>query len=128
MLEIIITGHVGSLRFVQAGTTQVLNLSVASSRRFQDREFTTWVNAKVWGARAVSLQPYIQTGARLLLRGRPEARGFRRGDGTVGAEIILHVHSLEFLSPRAKPAADDLTGENKPPPITAKPPRRKTKA
>jgi len=128
MLEIIITGHVGSLRFAQAGTAQVLNLSVATSHRFQNREFTTWVNAKIWGARAVSLQPYIQTGARLLLRGRPEARGFRRGDGTVGAEIILHVHSLEFLSPRAKPAGEDIVGEKKPSSITAKLPRRKTKA
>lgn len=107
MLEIIIVGHIGSARFVKAGDTHVLNLSIASSRRIRDREFTDWVSAKVWGERAEKLREHIAVGMKLLLRGRPEARGFLKNDGTVTGELVLHVLELEFLSGKSKSAQDE---------------------
>lgn len=128
MLEIIITGHVGSLRFAQAGTMQVLNLSVASSRRINDREFTDWVSCKVWGERAAKLQQHIQKGAKLLLRGRPEAKGYQRQDGTMAGELVLHVRELEFLSPKTNPTENGGTGEDELPLSNEKKPKRRGKA
>ena len=100
LLETTVVGNVGSSRFVNAGPTQVLNISVASSRKFGDREFTNWVSVKIWGERGAKLAPFIQTGAKILFRGRPQAKGFQRKDGTVSAELVLHADEVEFLSSR----------------------------
>ena len=97
------TGHVGSVKYVAPkGKTPVLNLNVACNRRVGENEYTDWVSAKVWGERATKLQDHVTKGARLLLKGRPEARAYKKGDGTPGAELILHVSELEFLSSKPK--------------------------
>lgn len=101
MIETTIVGNVGSSRFATAGQTPVLNVSIATSRKLGEREFTDWVSAKIWGERAVKLQPFVLKGAKLLLRGRPEARAYKRQDGTPVGELVLHVSVLEFLSPKS---------------------------
>lgn len=106
MLEITVIGFVGSMRLATAGETQVLNLSVTSSRRFGEKAYTDWVAAKIWGDRASKLQQHISKGARLMLRGRPEAKAFQRGDGTIAGELVLHVAAVEFLSAKSKDVSD----------------------
>lgn len=102
------TGYVGSAKFVHArGKTQVLNINLASNRRVGDREYTDWVSAKVWGERAVKLSSHIHKGMHLLVTGRPEARGFKKADGTPAGELILHVAELEFLSPKPQEYHDE---------------------
>lgn len=104
MLETTMTGHVGSVKFVpsKSGKSPVLNVNIACNRKVGDNEYTDWVSAKVWGERATKLQDHVTKGARLLLKGRPEARAFKKGDGTPAAELILHVTELEFLSSKPK--------------------------
>ena len=104
MLETTLTGHVGSVKFVapQGGKSPVLNVNIACNRKVGENEYTDWVSAKVWGERATKLRDHVTKGARLLLKGRPEARAFKKGDGTPGAELILHVSELEFLSAKPK--------------------------
>lgn len=126
MLETTIIGNVGSLRLAQAGETQVLNISIATSRKIGEREFTDWVAAKIWGERASKLAPYIHKGAKLLLRGRPMAKGFQRTDGTVSGELVLHVHELQFLTAKPKPPQADQLPLEVPP--TAKSRKRKSEA
>jgi single-stranded DNA-binding protein len=107
MLEATLTGHVGSVKFVAPqGKQQVLNLNIACNRRVGEKEYTDWVSAKLWGDRAAKLKDHVTKGARLLLKGRPEARAYQKGDGTPGAELILHVSELEFLSSKAKGAEE----------------------
>lgn len=119
MLETIIVGNVGSVRFARAGETSVLNLSVASSRKINDREYTDWISAKLWGTRGEKLREHVSVGMKILLRGRPEAKGFQKGDGTVAGELVLHVNELEFLSGRPKPPqAEQLPLEAPAPPAT----------
>jgi single-stranded DNA-binding protein len=108
MLTTTLTGYVGSTKLVQApGKSQVLNINLASNRRVGDREFTDWVSAKIWGERAEKLSSHIQKGMHLLVTGRPEARGFKKGDGTAAGELVLHVSELEFLSAKPKEEAGD---------------------
>ncbi len=112
MLEILVVGNVGSVKFFD-GKTPVLNINIASSRKVGDREFTDWTSAKVWGERAGKLADHVKKGMRLLLRGRPEAKGYSREDGSVAGELILHVNELEFLSPKPKPG-DEVGEEHAP--------------
>ncbi|MDD5198190.1 MAG: single-stranded DNA-binding protein [Terrimicrobiaceae bacterium] len=123
MLETIVVGNIGSVRFARAGETSVLNLSVASSRKINDREFTDWISAKLWGARGEKLREHVSVGMKILLKGRPEAKGFQKGDGTVAGELVLHVNELEFLSAKAKPPQPEQL-PLEPPPAT-KPKKRK---
>ncbi len=126
MIETTISGNVGSVRFAQAGETPVLNISIASSRKIGQREYTDWASAKIWGERASKLAPFIQKGAKLLLRGRPESKGFCRADGSVVGELVIHVHNLEFLSSPSKITnAEQLSSEA---PAPTKPKRRKSQA
>lgn len=103
MLTTTLTGYVGSVKFVHApGKSQVLNINLASNRRVGEREFTDWVSAKIWGERAEKLSSHIRKGMHLLVTGRPEARGFKKADGTAAGELVLHVTELEFLSVKSK--------------------------
>lgn len=101
MFETTIVGNVGSVKFVNAGGKMpVLNVSLASSRRVGENQYTDWTSVKIWGERAEKLQAHVTKGMKLLVRGRPEAKGFKRDDGTVAGELVLHVTELEFLSPK----------------------------
>ena len=101
MFETTIVGNVGSVKFVNAGVKMpVLNVSLASSRRVGDNQYTDWTSLKIWGERAEKLKEHVTKGMKLLVRGRPEAKGYKRDDGTVAGELVLHVSELEFLSPK----------------------------
>ena len=101
MFEATIIGHVGSTK-LHTGATPVLNVSVAASRRVGEREYTDWVSVKIWGERAQKLAVHITKGMRLLVRGRPEPKGYLRQDGTPAGELILHANEVEFLSPKSQ--------------------------
>ena len=107
--EATILGNVGS---VQLGKTpnnlDVLSVDLACNHKGGDKGFTDWVKVKVWGERAPKLAPYIQKGDKLLVTGRPEAKGYLRKDGTAGADLVLHANEVEFLSSR-KPAPGEST-------------------
>ena len=102
MFETLVIGNVGSVKFFNAGKMPILNINIASSRRIGEREFTDWVSAKVWGERAEKLKEHVVKGMKLLVRGRCEAKGYKRDDDTIAGELVLHVDTLEFLSPKQK--------------------------
>ena len=62
MLETIVVGNVGSVRYARAGETSVLNLSLASSRKINDRAYTDWISAKLWGTRGEKLRTTLWLG------------------------------------------------------------------
>lgn len=108
MLEITLTGSVGSSKLVTtAGKSSVLNVNIATNRKLGDREFTDWTSVKIWGERAEKLAPHVSKGMKLLVSGRPEARGYTAADGTAKAELIVHANEIEFLSAKPKDAAEE---------------------
>lgn len=116
MLEIKLTGNVGTCRLVKAaGKSPVLNISIATNRKVGDREFVDWTSLKVWGDRSEKIAPHISKGTKLLVTGRPEARPYKAADGTAKAELVVHVTDLEFLSAKGKfedaPEHAEDTGE-----------------
>ena len=61
MLEILVVGHVGSVKFFD-GKNPVLNVNIASSRRVGEHEYTDWISAKIWGERAEKLAAHVAKG------------------------------------------------------------------
>lgn len=103
MLEIKLTGNVGTCRLVTAaGKSPVLNVSLATNRKVGEREFVDWTSVKIWGERAEKLAPHISKGTKLLVTGRPEARAYKANDGTAKAELVVHANEIEFLSAKGK--------------------------
>jgi len=103
-----IVGHVGSVRLVQSAENKhdVLNIDVATNRMVGDKVYTDWYKVKVWGPLAAKLASQIQKGDKLLVTGRPEAKGYLRKDGTAGADLVLHADDVQLLSSR-KSTEDD---------------------
>jgi len=102
-----IMGHVGSVQLYQnEGKAEVLSIDLASNRKVGDKEYVDWIKVKVWGALATKLAPLIQKGDKLLVSGRPEAKGYLRKDGTAGADLVLHADDVQLLTARKAAAAD----------------------
>lgn len=110
--KIIIVGNLGrdpEMRYMPDGTA-VTNLSVATNRRWTDRnsgeprEETTWFRVSVWGRQAEAVNQYLSKGSGVLVEGRLETdpdtggpRLFTRQDGTVGASYEIRAFQVRFL-------------------------------
>jgi single-stranded DNA-binding protein len=104
-----ILGNVGSTRLFQEEENKqdLLNIDVACNSKSCGKEHVTWYKVKVWGALAAKLAPLIQKGDKLLISGRPEAKGYLRKDGTVGADLVLHADDVQLLTARRPAATED---------------------
>lgn len=113
--RIVIVGNLGrdpEMRYMPDGTA-VTNLSVATSRRWTDRqsgeqrEETAWFRVSVWGQQAETVNQYLSKGRQVLVEGRlrpdPETGGprlYTRQDGTVGASFEVRAFTVRFLGGR----------------------------
>ena len=98
MLFATISGHVGrdaELRDAPSGD-QVLNFSIAVSRKSRDSEKTIWVDCAIWGKRADALAPYILKGTSLTVVGPLDTREFQKRDGSAGFALTCRVQELTF--------------------------------
>lgn len=112
MTDTIVIGNVGSVRlFPNENNNDVLNVDLACNHKQGDKEYTDWIRVKVWGDRASKLAPHIHKGDKLYVRGRPEAKGYLRKDGTACADLVLHASEIEFFSARKAAAEVESTEE-----------------
>jgi len=111
--KLIIIGNLGNkpeMRATPKGD-MVTQFSMASSRKYGDKDETTWWHVTVWGKQAESCNQYLAKGARVLVEGRltPDDKGgpkvFQRKDSTWGASFDVTAESVRFLS--EKPAEID---------------------
>ncbi len=121
--KVIVVGNLGGdpeMRYMPDGTA-VTNFSVATNRRWTDRQTgqpvdeTTWFRVSVWGRQAETANQYLSKGRRVLVEGRltpdPQTGGprtFTRQDGTVGASYDLRAFSVQFIGGRDEVA--DVSG------------------
>lgn len=107
--RLIIIGNLGrdpELRFTQDGNP-VTTLSVATSRKYKDKDETTWFRVIVYGKQAESCNQYLTKGSKVLVEGRliPDANGgpkvYQKKDGTWGASYDVTADSVRFLSSKA---------------------------
>ena len=110
--KIVVVGNVGSidLRYLPSGDA-VCSMSVASNRRWMDKETgekveeTVWFRCSVWGAQAETCNQYLGKGSKVLVEGRLQAdpatggpKLFTRHDGTIGASFEIRAFEVKFLS------------------------------
>jgi single-stranded DNA-binding protein len=110
-LELFTIGHVGSSKLIKnEGKPSLLAIDLATNQRVCGKETTVWIRVKIWFERAEQLANHVHKGALLLVRGRPEAKSFLRGDGSHDADLVLHATDVEFLT--AKKTEVEDSGEN----------------
>ena len=116
--RLIITGNLGrepEMRFTPNGDP-VTTFSVATSRKYDGKDETTWFRVSVWGKQAESCSQYLHKGSKVLVEGalKADAQGsprvFERKDGTWGSSFEVTAENVRFLDGKAdsEPAGLDV--------------------
>ena len=114
--KIFITGHLGKdavFRETQNGK-QVTNFSVAVTKKFNDKENTTWWNVSIWGKSAEWAKSLCK-GDVVHVEGEPEFRTYKKQDDSDGYSLDIACvfphgdwHKVEFK--KANSAGDTSAG------------------
>lgn len=108
MNKAMIKGYVGQdpdLRSTQSGQ-QVANFSMATNRRWNDREGnrqeqTEWHNVVAWGKQAETLAQYVFKGSELLVIGRLQTRSWEdRDSGQKRYKTEIVMEEFHFCGPK----------------------------
>lgn len=109
MLELSIIGNLGKdpeARYTDSGTL-VCSFSVASTRKVNGEDQTTWVDVTAWDKLAEACHQYLHKGSKVFVRGYPEVRAFTRKNGEAGAALKVTAQTVEFLSSKSGETTDD---------------------
>jgi single-strand DNA-binding protein len=110
--KIIIIGNLGrdpELRFTPGGDP-VTTFSVATSRRYGEKDETTWFRVSVLGKQAETCNQYLHKGSKVLVEGALKAdaqgnpRTYERKDGTWSASYEITAETVRFLTPKGEDA------------------------
>ena len=108
--RLIIIGNLGNkpeMRATPKGD-MVTQFSMETSRKYGDKDETTWWHITVWGKQAETCAQFLTKGSKVLVEGRlsPDANGgpkvFERKDGTWGASYEVTADNVRFLSGKAE--------------------------
>ena len=104
--KLIIIGNLGSnpeQRFTPSGDP-VTTFSVATSRRYGEKDETTWFRVSVWGKQAESCNKYLSKGSKVLVEGRLKAEPnvYQRKDGTWASSYELTAETVRFLTAKCE--------------------------
>jgi len=83
--KLILVGNLGrdpEMRYTPDGKA-VTSFSVATSRKYNDKDETTWFRVSVWGKQAESCNQYLTKGSKVLVEGR------LRPDANTGAPQVF---------------------------------------
>ena len=120
--KLILIGNLGrdpEMRFTADGKP-VTSFSIATSRKYKEREETTWFRITVFGAQAESCNQYLKKGSKVLVEGRlnPDTNGspkvFQKKDGSWGSSYEVSADNVRFLSARGEsnPEAGDTVDDD----------------
>jgi single-strand DNA-binding protein len=108
--KLILIGNLGKepeTRYTAKGDP-VTSFSVATSRKYGEKDETTWFRVSVWGKQAESCNQYLHKGSKVLVEGRlrPDSNGnptvFQRKDGTTGASFEVTAENVRFLTAKGE--------------------------
>ena len=119
-LKIILVGNLGrdpEMRYTQGGQP-VTNLSVATSRRWTDRESgesreeTTWFRVAVWGKQAEACNEHLTKGRMVLVEAdRVQASPYLNKEGEAAASLEVTARTVRFIGGRDAQAGGDSLQE-----------------
>lgn len=108
--KIILIGNLGKdpeMRFTPDGNP-VTTFNVATSRRYKEKDETTWFRVTVWGKQAESANQFLQKGSKVLVEGRltPDTNGgprvYQKKDGTYASSFEVTAENVRFLSSKSE--------------------------
>lgn len=101
-------GNIGQdpeLRYTGSGTA-VLNIRMATSERYKDRqsdewkESTEWHSVTVWDKRAEALSKFLRKGSKILVEGTIQTRSYEGRDGTKRYSTEIKARDIVLLDKR----------------------------
>ena len=106
--KLIIIGNLGrdpEMRYTLDGKP-FTSFSVAVSRKFGDKDETTWFRVSVWGNQAESCNQYLHKGSKVLVEGRLKAEPtvFQKKDGSYSTSYEMLADKVRFLSGKSDDA------------------------
>ncbi len=110
----VVVGHLGrdpEMRYTQEGTP-VTSFSIATTRRWQDREGgqreeTTWFRVAAWGKQAEVCNQYLSKGRLVLVEGTVNASAWKGRDGEPRATLELRADRVVFLGQRGEAPSEE---------------------
>jgi single-strand DNA-binding protein len=108
--KLIIIGNLGrdpEMKFTPDGNP-VTTINIATSRKYKDKDETTWFRVSVFGKQAESVNQFLVKGSKVLVEGRlwPDSNGsprvYQKKDGTWGASYDVTADTVRFLSPKGE--------------------------
>ena len=81
-------------------TTTGCSFNFAFTSGFGEKQVTNWLNASLWGKRAINLAPMLTKGVKVGLVGELTNRPYKAKDGTEKFSLELRVGDLTLLSPK----------------------------
>jgi single-strand DNA-binding protein len=100
-----LVGYLGSepvMKFMPDGKG-VTNFSMATSRKYKDKDETKWWRISVFGNQSEACNEHLHKGSLVLVVGRLRAdekgnpRTYERKDGTTGASFEVTADNVRFL-------------------------------
>jgi single-strand DNA-binding protein len=118
MNSVHLIGNVGQdpeLRYTSGNNQAVVNLSLATNERFNDKEGvsqtrTEWHRLVFWGKQADIVAEYVRQGDKLGVEGKLQTRKWRDKQGNARATVevtVLRVHLLGAKHQNETPAPVD---------------------
>ncbi len=102
-------GRDAEVRFLPSGQA-VLNVTVANTTGFGDKQATQWVRVVLWGKRAEgSLKDYLKKGQQIFVSGELTTSTYKKNDGTDGFALEVNANILDLVgkksdNPQPQPA------------------------
>ena len=97
------TGTIGSdavVRVLPSGQS-VLNVSVANTTGFGDRQQTVWLRVVVWGKKAESnLKNFLVKGQQVFISGELTMSEYKANDGTMKTRVEVNASILDLVGKR----------------------------
>lgn len=92
--------------------TPVVNFSIASNRRFRDKndewkEDVCYVGIVAWNRLAESCRDKLRKGNAVLVDGELQSRTFRTDDGSNRTIVEIKARRIQFLNKRVAPGASE---------------------
>jgi len=83
------------------GTNNVATVSVAYTEKFkvgnETKEWTSYLDAKIWGKTAINFAEYHSKGSLVLLEGSLKQERWEGNDGAKHSKVILNVSRWHFV-------------------------------
>lgn len=121
--KVILVGNLGAdpeMRYTASGTA-VATLSVATNRRWKDRDGnmqdeTEWHRVVVWAQAAEFCGNYLKSGSKIYVEGRISSREWEDQQGNKKYTTEIIANQIQNLSPRDNSGGGQGHGNYPPPP------------